>query len=113
MLINVTGRQFEITSAIQERAERALAGLDIPTLKVTSIHAVLSREKSRFQVSLVLNCKYHTLKAEVEDFDLYRALDSAAGKLGKQCEDLKDRIQNHRSVPAADADAAQTQEPEA
>ncbi|MBQ9804452.1 MAG: hypothetical protein IJW35_06385, partial [Lentisphaeria bacterium] len=67
MQINVTGRQFVITPAIQTQAENVLAVLDIPALRVTSVNAVMSREKNHFQVSLVLNCKYHTLKAEVED----------------------------------------------
>ena len=96
MLINVTGRQLEITPAIQTQAEMVLAPLDIPALKVSSVNAVMSREKNRFQVSLVLNCKCHTLTAEVEDFDLYRALDAAADKVEAQCQALKEKMQEHR-----------------
>ena len=107
MLINVTGRQLEITPAIQTQAEMVLAPLDIPALKVTSVNAVMSREKNRFQVSLVLNCKYHTLKAEVEDFDLYRALDAAADKVEAQCQELKGKIQEHRACAVSETDAAQ------
>ena len=106
MLINVTGRQFEITPAIQTQVETVLSPLDIPALKVTSINAVMSREKNHFQVSLVLNCKYHTLKAEVEDFDLYRALDAAAAKVEAQCQDLKEKIQEHRAAAVGETDAA-------
>lgn len=111
MLINVTGRQLEITPAIQSQAEKVLSPLDLPTLKVTGINVVMSREKSRFKASLVLNCKYHTLTAEVEDFDLYRALDAAAKKVDAQCQDLKNRIQTHRAVAMGDAgpDAAETE----
>ena len=109
MLINVTGRQFEITPAIQTQAETVLAVLDIPTLKVTGINAVMSREKNRFKVSLVLNCKYHTLKAEVEDFDLYRALDAAEKKVEAQCQVLKDRIQEHRAVPTGEVSSTQAE----
>ena len=108
MLINVTGRQFEITPAIQTQAEMVLAPLDIPALKVSSVNAVMSREKNHFMVSLVLNCKYHTLKAEVEDFDLYRALDAAAAKVETQCMALKEKIQDHRSVAVNETDAGQT-----
>ncbi len=106
MTINVIGRQFEITPAIQTQAENVLAPLNIPALKVTSINAVMSREKNHFHVSLVLNCKYHTLKAEVEDFDLYKALDAAESKLEAQCVDLKDKIQEHRAVSTSETDAA-------
>jgi ribosome-associated inhibitor A len=110
MLINVTGRQFEITPAIQTQAETVLSSLDIPALKVSSVNVVMSREKNHFQVSLVLNCKYHTLKAEVEDFDLYRALDAAADKVEAQCLALKEKIQDHRSVPVEEDGSAQNVE---
>lgn len=103
MVINVNGRQFEITPAIQARAESLLVPLtEISTLKVTSVNATMSREKNQFQVNLVLNCKYHTLTATAEDFDLYKALDAAAGKLEAQCMDLKEKIQDHRPAPAAE-----------
>ena len=110
MLINVTGRQFEITPAIQTQAETVLSSLDIPALKVSSVNVVMSREKNHFQVSLVLNCKYHTLKAEVEDFDLYRALDAAADKVEAQCQGLKEKIQEHRTAAVSETDAAQAEE---
>ena len=110
MLINVTGRQFEITPAIQTQVETVLAPLDIPALKVSSVNAVMSREKNHFQVSLVLNCKYHTLKAEVEDFDLYRALDAAAAKVEAQCMDLKEKIQEHRATAVSVTDASQAED---
>lgn len=106
MLINVTGRQFEITPAIQTQAENVLAALDIPALKVSSVNAVMSREKNHFQVSLVLNCKSHTLTAEVEDFDLYRALDAAADKVEAQCHALKEKIQEHRGCAGEGCSAA-------
>ena len=105
MQINVTGRQFEITPAIQTQTENVLAVLDIQALKITSVNAVMSREKNHFQVSLVLNCKYHTLKAEAEDFDLYRALDAAADKLEAQCLDLKGKIQDHKAVPLSSVES--------
>lgn len=111
MVINVNGRQFEITPAIQAKAESLLMPLaEISTLKVTSINATMEREKNRFQVSLVLNCKYHTLTAAAEDFDLYKAMDAAADKLESQCMDLKEKIQEHRAVPVSETDIASNAE---
>lgn len=112
MPINVNGRQFEITPAIQTYTESVLMPLtEISTLKVTSINATMSREKNRFQVSLVLNCKYHTLTSNVEDFELYKALDAAAAKLEAQCQALKEKIQEHRaaSISETDIKIAETQ----
>ena len=110
MLINVTGRQFVITPAIQTQTENVLAVLDIPALKVTSVNAVMSREKNHFQVSLVLNCKYHTLKAETEDFDLYKAFDAAVDKIEAQCVTLREKIHSHKAVPLSDSEARKAAE---
>jgi len=111
MLININGRQLTITPAIQTQTENVLMPLtQIATLKVTGINATLSREKNRFQVSLVLNCKYHTLTAAVEDFDLYKALDAAAAKLEAQCMALKEKIQEHQAdvtLKTADPEAVE------
>lgn len=114
MSININSRQFEVTPAIQTHVETILAPLaDIATLKVTSINVTMSREKNHFQVHLVLNCKYHTLTASTEDFDLYKALDSAAAKLEAQCQDLKEKIQEHRATSIAETDIASSKNAEA
>ena len=105
MLINVTSRQFDLTPSIQSYTESVLTPLaEISTLKVTSIQATMTREKNHFQVALVLNCKYHTLTAGAEDFDLYKALDAAVAKLEGQCIELKDKIQEHRALSISETD---------
>lgn len=110
MLINIIGRQLEITSAIQTQAEKVVSPLDIPALKVSSVNVTMTREKNRFTVSLVLNCKYHTLKSEVEDFDLYKALDAAVAKVEAQCRDLKEKKQMHRAVGIGETDVSQSED---
>lgn len=99
MNISIIGRQFGITQAIYGYVTDQLKSLVSATpLKVTSASVVFGREKNRFTTTLVLNCKYHTLKAEVESFDLYRSFDAAVDKVGHQLYVLTDRVRDHRGV---------------
>jgi putative sigma-54 modulation protein len=108
MLINVIGRQLEITPAIKTYTETRLQAFDLFTsLKITGINATMDYSKGHFQVNLVLNCKYHTLTANTEDFDLYKAFDAAADKLESQCAVLKEKIQEHRAEPVSQTDIKQ------
>ena len=103
MNINVIGRQLEITPAIKTYTENRLQAFSIfSTIKINSIHATLEYSKGHFQVGLVLNCKYHTLKAEVESLDLYRSFDAAVDKVGHQLYVLTDRVRDHRGVALRD-----------
>ncbi len=111
MSITVTGRQLEITAAIRERAESRLEPLMADaTVKAGSASVVISRSKNRFEVSLIVNCKYHTIKSEVEDFDLYKAIDAAVDKAGSQLKVLHDKIHEHKAVPLCDSEAAKAAE---
>ena len=110
MLINVIGRQLEITPAIKTYTENRLQAFEaISTLKISGITAKLEYGKGRFEVSLVLNCKSHTLTANTGDFDLYRAFDAAANKLESQCIALKEKIQEHRADSVSQTDIKQAE----
>ena len=113
MIINVIGRQLEITPAIKTYTETRLEAFSIfSTLKIDNINATLEYNKGHFQVSLVLNCKYHTFTAATGDFDLYRAFDAAADKLESQCTALKEKIQEHRADSVSQTDIKQNENKE-
>ena len=62
MAINIIGRQLEITPAIKTYTENQLQPFtEISSLKVTNITATMEYSKGHFEVTLVLNCKSHTL----------------------------------------------------
>ena len=109
MNINVIGRQLEITPAIKTYTETRLQAFSVfSTIKISGINATLEYSKGHFQVNLVLNCKYHTLTAGTEDFDLYKAFDAAADKLEAQCAGLKEKIHDHRAEPVSQIDIKQS-----
>ena len=107
MNISIIGRQFAITEAIYGYVVGQLNALVADAaVKVSSATVVMEHEKNRFSTSLVLNCKYHTLKAEVEGFDLYRTFDAAVSKVERQLWALSDKIQDHRGVALRDLEPA-------
>lgn len=107
MTLNLTGRQFEITTSIREVVEARVASItEEKSLNVTSINVVMELEKNRFKTNIVLNCKYHVFEATVEDFDLYKSFDLAAEKIDAQLTKLKEKLHdNHRADPVRVAEA--------
>ena len=105
MNITVTGRQLEITPSIREYVEKHIETLlEDKALNVTSVNVVMDREKNRFKSSIVVNCKYHVVPAEVEDFDLYKSFDAAADKIDVQLTRLKEKIRDHQAEPIREAE---------
>ena len=109
MSIKINGRQMEITSTIREWVgDRLKALAEDSFLKTTLLTATLTQEKNSFNVSLVLNCKYHVLSAETAGFDLGRTFEEAARKLEAQTRSLKDKIRSHKAegLAASEQDKA-------
>ena len=110
MSIKINGRQLEITSTIRDWVGDRLKALsEDSVLKTTQVNATLEREKSTFRASLVLNCKYHTLTAEVTGPDLGRVFESGARKLEAQARSLRDKIRSHKADGVSETE--QNQQP--
>ena len=110
MSIKINGRQLEITSTIREWVGERLRGLaEDSVIKTTQLNATLEREKSTFRASLVLNCKYHTLTAEVSGPDLGRVVESGARKLEAQVRSLRDKIREHKADGLAESEQAKAE----
>ena len=112
MSIKINGRQLEITSTIRDWVGDRLKALsEDSVLKTTQVNATLEREKSTFRASLVLNCKYHTLTAEVTGPDLGRVFESGARKLEAQARSLRDKIRSHKADGVSETEQNQAAEP--
>ena len=102
MGISVTGRQFEISPAFRASVEEALRPVvEDPVIRTSSVSVVIDREKSRFKTTLVINCKYHVITSEVEDFDAAKSFDAAMRKTEAQLAVLRDKIRSHRAEGVA------------
>ncbi len=111
MSIKINGRQLEITSTIREWVGDRLRNLaEDSVIKTTQLNATLEREKSTFRASLVLNCKYHTLTAEVSGPDLGKVVESGARKLEAQVRSLRDKIRSHKVDGLAESEQNKAEE---
>ena len=114
MSIKINGRQLEITSTIREWVGDRLRNLaEDSVIKTTQLNATLEKEKSTFRASLVLNCKYHTLTAEVSGPDLGKVVESGARKLEAQVRSLRDKIRSHKAEGLAESEQNKAAEPAA
>ena len=100
MKISVTGRQFEITPSIREYVESRIQALvEDKALDFSSAKVVMDYQKNSFITTLVVNCKYHVVPAEVEDFDLYKSFDACVAKVDTQLKTIREKIRSHQAPP--------------
>ena len=96
MRIDVTGRHFEITPAILERAEKKCAKLPKYYDGVQHIEVVVEQiPHDKFAVELRVDVEKHeTFAAGEKGDDLYLAIDSAVDKMVRQLTDFKEKLKN-------------------
>ncbi len=94
MLVNIHGKNVEITDAMQERVEEKLQflnkyfDLDDSWRTLVVVHVVPEGKK----VEITITSKIGTLRAEVLNNDFYSAIDKAIDKLEDQIRRHKTRI---------------------
>lgn len=105
MLINIHGKNVEITEAMQERAEEKLGFLDKyfdidDSWRTTIVVDVIPQGK---KVETTITSKIGTLRSEVLNPDFYAALDLSVDKLEDQIRRHKTRLsrKNREGLSAA------------
>lgn len=106
MNVLISSRNFDITPAIQEKIEGAVAAsITDKNLKISSVRVVTEKEKVNFKVTLTVSTKGHEFVSTVDDDDdLYRAVDKAVAKVEAQMAKAIDKIKDihHDNVRIAD-----------
>ena len=105
MNVLISSRNFDITPAIQEKIEGAVAAsITDKNLKISSVRVVTEKEKVNFKVTLTVSTKGHEFVSTVDDDDLYRAVDKAVAKIENQMAKAIDKIKDihHDNVRIAD-----------
>lgn len=94
MKLTVTGRNIEITDAINNhldnKMQKTIQGLG----EKADVHVALSVEKHRHFAEITVKTKGFTVHAEEETNDLYTAMDTALVKIEKQLRKHKDRAKD-------------------
>ncbi len=95
MQVQVTGRHFEITPAIEGYVREKLERLERHFDKVHDVHVILSVEKLVRSAEGTVHVNGSNLHAEAEHEDMYAALDALADKLDRQVRKHKEKLTNH------------------
>lgn len=94
MKLTVTGRNIEITDAIQNHLDSKMQKTIQELGEKADVHVALSVEKRRHFAEITVKTKGFTVHAEEETDDLYVAMDNALIKIEKQLRKHKDRAKD-------------------
>ena len=98
MQIKCTFRHTESTEALKKYASDKLEKVSKLLIKPTSAEVILSVEKFRHRVEMLVHAAGDDiLKAVEESEDMYAAIDSAVDKLERQAKRIKGKIKGHQS----------------
>jgi putative sigma-54 modulation protein len=102
MNINVSGKQFKITDALKEYAEKRVGKLGKYSDDFTDVQVTLSVEKERQRVEVTAPLNGFILRGEEETDDMYSSIDLVMDKLERQMEKYRKRIGKKRLKAAKD-----------
>ncbi|MFT4464129.1 MAG: ribosome-associated translation inhibitor RaiA [Sodalis sp. (in: enterobacteria)] len=84
MIINITGKQMEITPAIRQHAEERLAKLAKWQTQLINPHIILSKQPQGFVADATLSTPNGQLVASATHQDMYLAINELLAKLERQ-----------------------------
>jgi putative sigma-54 modulation protein len=96
MNINVRGKQFKITDALKDYAEKRVGKLGKYSDDFTDVQVTLSVEKERQRVEVTAPLNGFLLRGEEETDDMYSSIDLVVEKLERQMEKYRKRIGKKR-----------------
>lgn len=95
MQIFLTGRNLAVTEALRRYAEEKVGKLQKYVDKITSASIVLSVQKYRQIAEVTLRVRDLTIRGEESTPDLYSSIDLVVGKLERQLQRYKGKIQSY------------------
>ncbi len=96
MKINVRGKQFKVTDALKDYAEKRVGKLEKYSDDFADIQVTLSVEKERQRVEVTAPLNGFILRGEEETEDMYSSIDLVIDKLERQMEKYRKRIGKKR-----------------
>lgn len=94
MQIQFTGHNIEVTPTIRQYISKKFKKLKRHMDSITSIHVILSVDKTRQIAETRLHVPRAEIYAQAEDVDMYPAIDSLVDKLLRQLEKHKGKSSN-------------------
>lgn len=100
--INVRGKQFRVTDALKDYAEKRVGKLGKYSDDFMDVQVTLSVEKERQRVEVTAPLNGFILRGEEETDDMYSAIDLVMDKLERQMEKYRKRIGKKRVKSSKD-----------
>lgn len=104
--VNITARHMEMTDGIRGHVEQGLEKLRGRFDKVIDVDVILSVEKYRQIVEINLRANGVRINAKEASEDLYVSFDAALGKIDRQVNKHKDRVNRHQPRTVREARVA-------
>ncbi len=96
MELNITFKNIEPTDAIKSYLEKKVKKLSRISQKKIDIKAVLSTEKFRQSVELVINIDGNLIKGEETSEDMYSAIDLVIDKIDRQLKKYREKLKDKK-----------------
>ena len=95
MLINMTGRNIDITESLREYVQGKFSKLERHFDQINNVHVVLNVEKLQQKAEAKINVNGAEIFAMSENTDMYAAIDALIDKLDRQVIKHKEKNTKH------------------
>lgn len=96
MQVNISGHHIDLTTALKDYINQKTDRLERHFDQITNIDFILSVEKQRQTAEASIHVSGKDLFANVEDNDMYAAIDKLIDKLDRQLIKHKEKINNRQ-----------------
>ena len=96
MQIQVSGHQFEVTSALRDYAVSKFDRITRHFDHLIDVHVVLSTEKLRHKAEATVSASQKIIHAFADNEDMYAAIDELSDKLDRQVKKHKEKLTDHK-----------------
>ncbi|MGV3344739.1 ribosome-associated translation inhibitor RaiA [Enterobacteriaceae bacterium LUAb1] len=97
MILNVTSKQMEITTAIRQHVEGRFTKLEKWQTHLINPHIILSKESKEFVADASINTPNGSLVARAKNEDMYVAISDLINKLERQLNKLQHKSEARRA----------------
>lgn len=98
MEITITGRHLEVSEQLKKRTETKVKKFRKYLSRIQVIDVLLTQEKYRYQVEILVKADHFTAEAQTENDDLQNALDDAVSKIERQLRRHKEKLIDKKHV---------------
>ncbi|MDH5180615.1 MAG: ribosome-associated translation inhibitor RaiA [Gammaproteobacteria bacterium] len=95
MQLNITGHHVEVTESMHDYVHNKMEKLERHFDHVTNVHVILSVEKNRQKAEATIHITGNDIFANVEDENMYAAIDALVDKLDRQIRKHKEKLTDH------------------